>query len=98
MPFEELAQRMNWVDATLVLVLLLFGVAGLSRGFLIGALDLAGLGVAFAVAQYGYRDVSEQLLLLREMPVTVAMFGAFIGLFLVSQIVYAIFVNLVFHV
>jgi uncharacterized protein YkwD len=94
----ELVQRLNWVDLVILLVLLAYVVLGIRRGFVLGALDLAGMAVSLGAAIFGYRLVSSLVLQFAQVPRAVAILGSFLGLVLLAQIVYSALVNLLFHV
>ncbi len=49
---------MNWVDLILILVFVLTIVAGMSRGFIFGSLDLLGWAGSFILAYIFYSYVA----------------------------------------
>jgi uncharacterized protein YkwD/uncharacterized membrane protein required for colicin V production len=94
----ELLGELNWVDGLVLLMIALYVMSGVRRGFVMGALDLVGMAVSLAAAILGYRVVAEWVLRLVDIPTAIATVGAFLGLVVLAQILYSMIVNLLFHV
>ncbi len=86
MDVQELLRRFTWVDWAVLLTLLAFAASGARRGFLLGLLDLAGVGLSLAIAAVGYPAAAG--LLQQQLPLSgpLASLGGFLGLALVSQV------------
>lgn len=98
MELEPLLAQLNWVDWAILLLLVLTVLAGLRRGFVLGALDLLGVAVGLGVAILAYRQAAALLLDLVQLPAAIASLGAFLALFVAAQIVYSTVVSILFHV
>ena len=62
MSLAGLASQLTWLDWAVLLALLAFVAAGMGRGFLLGALDLAGMVVSLGAAVLGYRQLAPLLM------------------------------------
>lgn len=85
----------GWLDWLTIAVILSFAVAGLARGFLLGALDLASMVVSAAVALAGFGPLTEAVLRVVQVPRGFAALGAFLGLLILTQLVYSFVVRFV---
>lgn len=94
----ELLQRLNWVDWVILLILFGYMLAGIRRGFVMGALDLAGMVVSLGAAVLFYRQFAGLILQLFDIPRAVAMIGSFLATVILAQIVFSAIVNLLFHI
>lgn len=94
---RELAQRLNWVDWAVVLIVGLAALGGLRRGLVVGVLDLAGLGVGLGAAVLGYRPLAELVAGSVPVPRALATLAAFLALFILAQAVYAGVVDVLLH-
>ena len=90
-------QHLNWVDWAVLLILLAYVAMGVRRGFVMGALDLIGMGISLGAAMLGYRALSGLVLQVLQLPRAVAILGSFLALVFVAQILYSILVNLLFR-
>lgn len=86
---------MNYVDALLVLVILLGVAAGWRRGFVLGTLSLGVLGASVLLAFWGHPYVSHELETRDLLPSPWAMPVAFVATFVLLRIVLGAFANLV---
>ncbi len=98
MPLQEVVPQLNWVDWLVVAIVVLSTAAGVGRGFLLGALDLASMVVSLAVAMAGYGALTDLLVRLTPVPRALATLFAFLLLLLVAQLVYAWVVRAVLRV
>src|SRR6266508_540386 len=91
-PFGEL----NTVDAVLVLVLALYALDGIRRGFIAGALGLIGIVATVAVALRGYRPVAA-LIAARWpfVPPLAASLGGFLAVLVLALLVFALISRLI---
>ncbi|MCE5199030.1 MAG: CvpA family protein [Armatimonadota bacterium] len=49
---------MNWVDAVIILIFIVYGIVGWRRGFIAGIIDLIGIAIALIVALLSYRYIA----------------------------------------
>jgi uncharacterized protein YkwD len=85
---EPILQRLNWVDYGVLLIVFLAVLSGIQRGFIVGALDLLGLGATLVAAVVGYRPVAAWLVDTFDVPMGLASVGALIGIAVLTQTVY----------
>lgn len=85
----------NWIDVAVLFLLALFALRGIQRGLLLGALDLAGFVAALVVALRGYPQVTELLAPHVALPTVLLKPLAFLGLWLLADLVAALVVRLV---
>lgn len=97
MAIDKLIQQLNWVDWAILLILLGYILAGINRGFLAGAMDLLGMAISLGAAILGYRQLSAWILQVADVPRAVAFLGAFLGLVIITQAIYSIFLNVAFR-
>ena len=91
-PFGDL----NTVDVVLVLVLVLYALDGIRRGFIAGALGLVGIVATVAVALRGYRPAAAFIAARWPMvPALAASLGGFLAVLVLALIVFAIISRLV---
>ncbi|HVX29534.1 MAG TPA: CvpA family protein [Nitrolancea sp.] len=83
---------LNWVDIVLVLVIVASALAGLQRGLIRGALDLAAVIVSVLVAAYAYHRVADLITARISMSEVVANIIAFALLLAVVQFAFSILV------
>lgn len=95
---EQILQQFNWIDWLILLVLLGYVLAGIHRGFVMGALDLAGMVVSLGAAVVGYRVAADLLLQVAEVPRALALLGSFLAIVILVQIIFSAAVNLLFQV
>lgn len=93
----EQLQRLNWVDWLVVLVLFLYMLAGIRRGFVMGSLDLVGMLVSLGAAVLTYRQLAGLAVQVIHVPRAIAVLGSFLLVVLVVQGVFSAVVNLLFH-
>ena len=83
---EKASARMNVVDFGILVVVGFFAVSGLTRGFLLGVVDLILLGLAVIVAARGGASIAAPLIE-QGFPQTVATGVGFFVVFLLSLII-----------
>jgi uncharacterized protein YkwD len=85
----------NWVDIAVLFVLAVFGLRGIQRGFVLGLVDLVGFVLALAVALRFYLSLAEGLQPFLPLPAALAKPIAFLGLWLVADLVFSLAVRVV---
>ncbi len=93
----ELFQHLNWIDWVVILLIFGYMLAGIRRGFVMGALDLVGMLVSLGAAVLFYRQLSALVLGLWDIPRAVAIIGSFLALVVLAQLVFSAVVNLLFR-
>ncbi len=88
---------MNRVDAAILLVLALYGIAGYRRGFLAVALDWLGLAAAVGLALWLSPSAGDWLARRYSLLPGLARLLAFLGLLLASRLLWAIAVGLLWR-
>lgn len=81
-------EALNVLDLLLAAIMLLYALQGLREGVLIGAVELLGFGVALLVGLTAYLPVSRLLVEWTPMPYGPAKPIAFVGLWVVSDMLY----------
>ena len=81
----------------MLLILVAYVVAGIRRGFIMGALDLTGMVVSLGAAVFGYRQASELVLELVHVPTAVAIIGAFLGIMILVELIFSALIGLLSH-
>lgn len=89
--------QLNWIDVLVLLLVLANTMAGLSRGFIFGAVDVGAVAASVGAAFLGYGPVSAAILQVIEAPAALAILSAFIGLFLLAEVLYEVVIRLLFH-
>jgi uncharacterized protein YkwD/uncharacterized membrane protein required for colicin V production len=87
------ASQLTWLDWAVILALLAFVAAGMGRGFLLGALDLAGMVVSLGVAVLGYRQLAPLLMQYLGLSEAIATLGAFLALAVLANTIFAAVIN-----
>ncbi len=90
-------QGLNWIDWVLLLIVAGYALAGVRRGFAFGVLDLAGMAVSLGAAVLGYRQVSDLILRAAHLPGAVVYVGTFLGIVILTQVVFSTVVRLLFR-
>ncbi len=85
----------NWVDIIIIFVLAAYAIQGLQRGFLLGLLDLAGLVLALVVALQFYPQGVALLTPYVPLPEALLKPIAFLGLWLLSDVVVTLLLRVV---
>ncbi len=94
----ELLQHLNWVDWIILLVLFGYMLAGIRRGFVMGALDLVGMAVSLGAAVFGYRQLADLATqFLPQVPKGIEIIGSFLVIVILAQVTFSAIVNLLFH-
>ena len=84
--------NVNWVDGVLVLIILVSALAGIRRGLLRGAIDLAAIVVSLIVASYSYHRAADLISSKIHMSNVVASVFGFIAVVVLVQILFGIFI------
>ncbi len=95
MPWEVLFQIAGWLDWLVIAVVVSFAIAGLARGFMLGALDLASMLVSAAVALAAFGPATDAVLRVVQVPRGVAALVTFLGLLVLTQMVYSLAVSFI---
>jgi uncharacterized protein YkwD/uncharacterized membrane protein required for colicin V production len=85
----------NWVDVIIIFVLVVYALQGLQRGFVLGLLDLAGLVLALVVALQLYPAGVALLAPYVPLPDALLKPIAFLGLWLLSDVVVTLLLRVV---
>ncbi|HLH27034.1 MAG TPA: CvpA family protein [Chloroflexota bacterium] len=85
----------NWVDVIIIFLLVVYALQGLQRGFILGLLDLAGLLLALFVALQYYPSGVALLSPYVPLPDSLLKPIAFLGLWLLSDILVTLLLRLV---
>jgi uncharacterized protein YkwD/uncharacterized membrane protein required for colicin V production len=93
----DLLQQFNWIDWCVLLVLLAYVGFGIQRGFMMGALDLAGMIASLGAGALWYRQAAGLILQFVQIPRAVATLGAFLAIVLIAMGIYSAVVNLLFR-
>ncbi len=88
-PFDGLAQQLNWVDWAVLLVVITAAATGMARGFLLGVLDLLSLAVSTGLALVGSAPVANVIVAVTPVPRPVAALAALLALLLLFQLLYS---------
>ena len=88
--WQSFLRELNWVDWTILLVVLLAAFNGTGRGFVGGVLDLVGIVVSVGVATLAFPQAAALLVEQVEMPAQVANVVALLGLIAVVRLVYGL--------
>ncbi len=94
MEFSQILASLNWVDWGVLALLLFTASAGVSRGFLLGTLDLLALGVDIGAAVAGYRPVADFIIEIIDVPRALAILAAFVSLFILAEILYSVLADI----
>jgi uncharacterized membrane protein required for colicin V production len=87
---------MNMLDVAILAVVGTLAILGVRRGFMLGALDLVGIGGGVLVAALYYRRVIDPLIE-RGLPREAAAVVAFAGLNVVTLVAMSLLINVVFR-
>ena len=94
MEFSKILESLNWVDWGVLIILLFTVKVGMSRGFLLGALDLLALGTGLVAAAIGYRPTADFIVESINLHRALAILVAFTSLFLLFEVVYSAIVGI----
>jgi uncharacterized protein YkwD len=97
MDFRDLLTHLNWIDWAVVLIVALSALSGIRRGFVLGALDLLGLGVGIGAAVVAYRPLADLVVRFAGLPRSLVTLFAFLALFVLAQAIYSAVVDVLFH-
>jgi len=98
MDLPPIVRQLNWVDWLVLAVLLYFARSGMSRGLLLGVLDLVGIVVTLGVAIVGYQPLAALVMRHVEASRSLVTLGSFLGLVILAQAVYGAAVSWVFRI
>ncbi|HEX3244406.1 MAG TPA: CvpA family protein [Chloroflexota bacterium] len=97
MDVKQAVDQLNWLDWTVLGVLLIFMISGTRRGLLLGLIDLLGVAAAFAFAYAYHVQATDKLAPFLPFPRSLVSAATVVLLILLAQGVYALLIGLLFR-